>query len=296
LSSPILFSEGLLDVLEGDEFRVYPPTQLEKGKSPQIDCEVAYIPTGSPVVHQFDSIKYKSTTGFVYTVGESKKVPIFHGYGIRIDVKGGRDLALRIQRQFLSAIRSMCLQWWLIDSLNPFDLKIRFASALSAYGLITDILPSGEPKYPMHTKVLLTGVEKVVGRPHWDYLRTNCRSGFHADKVKSLFCDSLSKFYVFDHTSAVLYLALALEAAEYEARSLTNKRTHNDPLRNLKKHAEILKFGDYETLRMLFIDRGHIAHSQPPPHLGKDETMIFKYITESVRAMLARELQSKGVV
>ncbi len=294
LNSPILFSTDLHKVLIGPDFRIYPPSQIASGRGPEILSEVIYVPVGKDDVEFAQRIKYETVTGFVYSVNHNRKIQIFRGHGLRIDVFGEMRRALEVQRKFLARVRSLTFQWWLLGRDNPFDLGARYLSDVSENFEPTDILPDGTPMHPMQAQFLFMGLEKAVGPPHWNYLSSMASSSFPDDQANSLFCDALEKFFSFDDVTAALLLALSLEAAENEMRRMKNQVIHNDPIRNLTKHPQILKYGNEAVLKQLFVDRGHIAHANTPPYLSNGSATIKGYFVEAIRVLYAREKSLRG--
>lgn len=292
LNTPIVFTSALNDVIVGEGFRLYPPTQISNGRAPEIMARSAYIPAGTPQVNQFQYVDYQTSTGFSFSINQTEEFPVFYCYGLRIDVREELVDVFRIQRRVLLAIRSICLQWWLLDSLNPFDLKVRFTSTLIDDRSLIEVSRSGELRLPTQTRVELCGVEKALGPPQWSYLRHVLMTDAKTDLAQSLFCDALARFYNFDDASSTLHLALSLEAAEAGARRKTGRKVDNNPLRNLKKDPLLLGAGDYHILKKLFVDRGHIAHAESPPNLSADKEIITRYIAETVRIFVAREISN----
>lgn len=294
LSCPILFSADLVHVIEGPDFRIFPPVQIHGGQSPSIPAKNVYIPCGSSVVDWARSVDYSSCVGFVYSINQTKKIPVFRGHGLRVDTTGGSDRAIEIQKKFLQRVRSLSLQWWLMGSKNPFDLGYRFVSSVCEGGNLSDILDSNQPKHPMQSQAFLSGIEQVIGQPHWQYLIAQAGNEFPVDQPASLFCDALEKFYDFDDPSALLYAALSIEAAEYEIRKSKKIDVYSDPIKNIRKNPQYLKYGDAKILKDLFVDRGHVAHAQSPPRLNSGARSVQEYLTEAAKIGLARSLDQRG--
>ncbi len=294
LNCPILFSDGLVHVIEGPDFRIFPPIQLHGGHSPSVPAKSVYIPSGRKVVDWAKRVDYTSCLGFVYSINQRETLSIHRGYGLRIDTNRGSLRATEIQKKFLHCARSISLQWWLLGSKNPYDLGCRFESGVCDDGNLSDIHDNGEPKYPMQSQAILSGIEQVIGQPHWQYLSTLADEEFPTDQPTSLFCDALDKFYSFDDASALLYAALSIEAAEYEVRKSRKINVYSDPIKNIKKNPQYLKYGDAIILKDLFVDRGHVAHAQMPPKLNSGTRSIKDYLIEVAKVNYARTLDKRG--
>lgn len=288
LSAPLLFSSDINEILKGEDFIIYPPIQAKKGVSPEIPTNTVYVPDGFPEIKNFILIKYDTLSGLAYST-QNKSSIVFRCHLLRIDIKGGMAKAFYIIRKFLTCVRSMCFQWWLLSGHNPFDVGARTMSSVSVNHEMQDISEEGEPKYVLRSQIINCGLEKILSHKHWLYLASISNKSFPADIPNRFFCDALEKFHLFEEDSAIMSISLALEAAEYEARSAAGAKSYPDPLRNLTKNPILLKYGDKNILKKLFIDRGHVAHSKEAPHFSKDSDIIKNYLAEAARILIIRE-------
>jgi hypothetical protein len=301
LSTPIIHTGNFTEVIQGNGFRVYPPFNIGKGRSPFVAEDCAFVPDGNPETDWYEKFDYRSANALTVYPPGTQREGVFRAYGLRIDARN-IGYALFVYRRILNLVRCHTLQWWLLGALNPFDVKLRFYSDLDQRSrFLHRNQPDGHEvalagRYPVAGAVRLLGVEFPLDNTIWISVRDAAIESFRTPLTNSLFCDALEKYFQADDNAAILSLAIYLDAAEAEERQRVGIGSKKNAKRDLRKNPQILRYGNAEILKKLFVDRDNIAHAKSPVYANRSsEGLMNRYVTECLKIFLFLQRQ-RGVI
>ncbi|WP_195819797.1 hypothetical protein [Roseobacter sp. MH60115] len=279
MPTPIIMAKGSFNPIISPSFRIYEPFEInQKARNAGAMSDI-HIPA--------DQDGRISVPGYAINgmTASNAGDDCLSCLGLRIDFLDGNpenDIHELI-RLFRSAVREVTFQWWLSSRTNPFDLGHRLSFELTpSFGAAKPYPSSNSDSYTgtWRGSTSLTnrlGFERPVGKNEWAEIDSRIRAGREMESATSFFMDAVSAFMAHEDHNCLVNACVALEIMECKMRALSGKKI-NGYGDKLRRDAVLWRKKDEETIKKMFIDRGHIAHGRPPYNYRKNPVIMVDYL------------------
>lgn len=284
---------SIMDVkFRGKRIRVYPPSLLDRRGEITGAFKYAWLPEGASEIQKYVRIDDSAVRGFVTTVHPNQECS--HCEVLRLDIEIGAD-AYDFVNHLIENIGQHTHQWWLRGKADPFRGMRHFGSEVNTDFSLREILRYAgagkleSPWYGASETQGLQGLEKPLSNGVWLRCCHDSALGIRGEPGFMAFHDAICNYMARDDEFCVLSLCIAFEILGNKNRMLENKKSVD--FNELMRTSPLLSAEHKQTIRNLFIDRGHVAHGRKLHILGNQSGVTLENYVLAISNVVQKFLE-----